>query len=186
VVAQLVAWTAVSWVQIHLKQLFFLGVVVVFALALRPGCYSYRSDDPPYLWQVKQLMKSSVAGSEQHSQLDIRQKALKLTANSMYGCLGFSQSRFHAKPLAALVTGKGREILSHTKELAEKLGLDVIYGDTDSVMINSHSHSLSEAQGMAQRFKQEVNKLYRLLEIDIDGIFQSLLLLKKKKSVLPW
>ncbi|CAI8021301.1 DNA polymerase alpha catalytic subunit [Geodia barretti] len=72
--------------------------------------------------QVKQLMKNSVAGSEQHSQLDIRQKALKLTANSMYGCLGFSYSRFHAKPLAALITGKGREILSHTKELAEKLG----------------------------------------------------------------
>lgn len=29
--------------------------------------------------------------------------------------------------------------------------------------------------------KTEVNKLYRLLEIDIDGIFKSMLLLKKKK-----
>lgn len=34
---------------------------------------------------------------------------------------------------------------------------------------------------MGKRLKVEVNCLYKCLEIEIDGIFKSLLLLKKKK-----
>ncbi|KAM9204834.1 DNA polymerase alpha catalytic subunit [Mergus octosetaceus] len=131
--------------------------------------------------QVKQLMKQPDLNPDLYLQYDIRQKALKLTANSMYGCLGFSYSRFYAKPLAALVTHKGREILMHTKEMVQKMNLEVIYGDTDSIMINTNSTNLDEVFKLGNKIKNEVNKLYKLLEIDIDGVFKSLLLLKKKK-----
>uniref|UniRef100_A0A8B9F9U7 DNA polymerase n=1 Tax=Amazona collaria TaxID=241587 RepID=A0A8B9F9U7_9PSIT len=131
--------------------------------------------------QVKQLMKQPDLNPDLYLQYDIRQKALKLTANSMYGCLGFSYSRFYAKPLAALVTHKGREILMHTKEMVQKMNLEVIYGDTDSIMINTNSTNLDEVFKLGNKVKSEVNKLYKLLEIDIDGVFKSLLLLKKKK-----
>ncbi|XP_042900915.1 DNA polymerase alpha catalytic subunit isoform X2 [Parasteatoda tepidariorum] len=131
--------------------------------------------------QVKQMMKASDITKERYAQYDIRQRALKLTANSMYGCLGFTHSRFYAKPLAALITRKGREILLKTKDLVKKMCLDVIYGDTDSIMINTNQTELDEVMQLGNKVKAEINKLYKLLEIDIDGVYKPMLLLKKKK-----
>lgn len=68
--------------------------------------------------------------------LDIQQKCYKLVANSIYGCLGFSVSRFYSRPLASLITKKGRDSLLAAKEIVSKRGgVRVIYGDTDSLMI---------------------------------------------------
>ncbi|XP_035722969.1 DNA polymerase alpha catalytic subunit-like [Vespa mandarinia] len=131
--------------------------------------------------EIKKLMKAPNISSELKVQYNIRQMALKLTANSMYGCLGATHCRFYAKGLAALITSKGREILQDTKRMVEKLNYDVIYGDTDSIMIKTNILDYDEVFSIGKKIKQEVNKLYKKVELDIDGVFRYLLLLQKKK-----
>lgn len=57
----------------------------------------------------------------------------------------------------------------------------VVYGDTDSVFVNSNAENFKDALKVANLFKKHVNERYRLLEIDLDATFQRLLLLQKKK-----
>ncbi|EPR80035.1 DNA-directed DNA polymerase alpha [Spraguea lophii 42_110] len=134
--------------------------------------------------KVKELMKK--CSEDERKTLENRQKALKLTANSIYGCLGASISRFYNITMALLITSKGREILKNTKYIAEnELKLDVIYGDTDSLMINTHldgiENNLNLALEQSIKLKERINKKYTKIELEMDNIFKKLIIYNKKK-----
>ena len=48
-------------------------------------------------------------------------------------------------------------------------------------MINTNTDKLPDVKKIGNDFKRAVNKRYNLLEIEMDGFFQRMLLLKKKK-----
>jgi len=48
-------------------------------------------------------------------------------------------------------------------------------------MINTNKDKLDEVKKIGNEIKQAVNNKYKLLEIEIDGYFRKMLLLKKKK-----
>merc|ERR1712151_795206 len=61
---------------------------------------------------------------------------------------------------------------------------------TDSGFVNSKTSDYDQAMQAAQQIKRSVNKRYKRLEIEVDGIFGRLLLLKKKKyaalKIVDW
>merc|ERR1719295_1978472 len=130
---------------------------------------------------VKKWLKSAKEESER-KRLDVQQKALKLVANSMYGCLGFIYSRFYCEPIAALITALGRESLMKARDLSETVGnLRVIYGDTDSIFVYTDTDDLIKARNYAIEVKKKVNKTYKKMYLDLDYVFSKILLLRKKK-----
>lgn len=92
----------------------------------------------------------------------------KIIMNSFYGVLGSSGCRFAGAPLAGAITGFGQYILFWARNQFTALGMDVLYGDTDSLFVRAAAElSATELFALGERLCSEMN--VRLSRFVADG-----------------
>lgn len=89
-------------------------------------------------------------------------QALKIIMNALYGVLGSSGCRFFDPRLASSITLRGHEIMRQTRELIERAGYAVIYGDTDSTFVwLGRGCTEEEADSIGRTLVHSINEFWR-------------------------
>nr|AAX97698.1 DNA polymerase [Pyrobaculum arsenaticum] len=121
---------------------------------------------------VREEMKKYQPETSEYRILDERQKALKIMANAMYGYTGWVGARWYKKEVAESVTAFARAILKDVIGYARRLGIMVIYGDTDSLFVKKG--------GDLEKLARYVDEKYGI-EIKADKDYEKVLFTEAKK-----
>ncbi len=120
-------------------------------------------------YELKSKMKELDEDSMKYEQIYSRQQAQKILANSFYGYLGYDGARWYSKESAQATTALGRKYIEDTIEVAEEMGFEVVYGDTDSVFIRGE-----DVEDRKEDFLDRVNKLLpEFMELEFEGYFET-------------
>ena len=133
------------------------------------------------------------AGATRRKVLHGRQLALKLSANSVYGFTGATNGPLPCLEVAGAVTAYGREMIQATKAKVESHfttaggyahNAEVVYGDTDSVMVKFGPEGLSLEEAM--RLSNEASKVCSSIfpapvRLEFEKIYRPFLLMAKKR-----
>jgi len=114
--------------------------------------------------KIKEEMRRLPPDSPEYRILDERQKAVKVLANASYGYMGWSGARWYCKRCAEAVTAWGRRLITTAIEYARKLGLKVIYGDTDSLFVTYEPEKVKKLIEFVEKelgFEIKIDKIYK-------------------------
>lgn len=118
--------------------------------------------------QAKKDMKNAPTEFERAVQ-NGRQLALKVSANSVYGFTGATVGQLPCVPIASSVTSYGRFLLERTKEFVEEkytmangyqYDAEVVYGDTDSVMVKFGTKNVKDTFPLALEAAEKCSKIF--------------------------
>lgn len=123
--------------------------------------------------------------------LNGRQLALKVSANSVYGLTGASNGKLPCLEIASSTTSFGRQMIEKTKnEVEAKYNIangyshdaQVIYGDTDSVMVKFGTTELAEAMKLGEEAANYVSsKFVKPIKLEFEKVYFPYLLINKKR-----
>ena len=85
---------------------------------------------PEILLRFFARREQAKARSDAHADL-----AIKIMMNALFGVLGAAGCRFFDPAVANAITSFGQQILGWTREAFEARGVEILYGDTDSVFV---------------------------------------------------
>jgi DNA polymerase, archaea type len=102
---------------------------------------------------IRSQMKNLGRDTVEFRVLDARQKAVKVITNAAYGYAGWIGARWYRKPVAEAASAWGRYTIQTAIQMAEKEGLQVIYGDTDSLFT---TYDEKKTAALVKEIKQEL------------------------------
>jgi DNA polymerase-2 len=88
----------------------------------------------------------------------VKSHAIKILMNSFYGVLGTPACRFHDPRLANAITSFGREVLLWCQRRIEADGRRVLYGDTDSLFVETGATDAGAARAVGETFAATLNR----------------------------
>ncbi|KAL5072652.1 hypothetical protein RYX36_011636, partial [Vicia faba] len=123
--------------------------------------------------------------------LNGRQLALKISANSVYGFTGATIGQLPCLETSSSVTSYGRQMIEHTKKLVEdkftitngyEHNAEVIYGDTDSVMVQFGISAVEEAMNLGREAAEYISGTFiKPIKLEFEKIYYPYLLISKKR-----
>lgn len=136
--------------------------------------------------KFKSLMNNYEQNSQEYKSYDLIQYAVKVLANSVYGVLGYSTFRLFDIRIAETITKFGQEIIKYTISISNEKNHKVIYGDTDSIFIETNNKSYNEllllSKEISNSYKTFTNmfgieKSY--LELEFEKVYEAIFFKEK-------
>ena len=125
----------------------------------------------------KNMAKKDTLTAEERQLFTVVSQALKVILNASYGVMGAEIFPLYFLPAAEATTATGRHIILSTINKCKESGIDVLYGDTDSLFVKKPTPK--QIEDIITRAKIDHN-----VELEIDKEYRYVVLSSRKKNYL--